>query len=502
MDKFNGITRYHDGMVVADYVNMIPMGNLCVDRVGETPIPDASFAAGNCRGSFIDSGNNVYVVVDNSIKRYHIEPDGSVIPHGTMLQMVRTTGPVSFCESSLKPSVVYFCDGEFIYCWMISTDVSLGYTAFAVKMLWLPGVTPMITPHNGTISFLDYARDNDRRKLTGKWSKCSHICWFDNRLVMTCKEENTCYLTCTDPDRFIRSPGTTDPWDETTGGDLWHNKYPSNNGADSLNCVVSYRGQLYFFNQYSIEVWGRTGDEDAPIQSNTTSVIHHGGRNPIIINDQIFFISRDKIGGEHIATLTQQGLQVISNNEIDKRMGTPLDVRAITQRHEPILAVRTNERDYFMYGFGHWWRWKTPQGETESVLESILENLSVTTSGRLIKFDEESRNSVNGKRIERYIRDGFQQFNKRVIFRRFGLTMDTGRNSEVVTEEDKGIYLALSTNNGLSFAQRHYRKMGRSGLNNKVIEWRNLGSGNSVLVEVGTSAPYKLQIYDIAVEAQ
>ena len=120
-------------------------------------------------------------------------------------------------------------------------------------------------------------------------------------------------------------------------------------------------------------------------------------------------------------------------------MGTPLDVRAITQRHEPILAVRTNERDYFMYGFGHWWRWKTPQGETESVLESILENLSVTTSGRLIKFDEESRNSVNGKRIERYIRDGFQQFNKRVIFRRFGLTMDTGRNSEVVTEEDKGI---------------------------------------------------------------
>jgi hypothetical protein len=318
---------------------------------------------------------------------------------------------------------------------------------------------------------------------------------------MTCKSENTCYLTCTDPDRFIRNPAE-DPWDDTTGGDLWHNKYPSNNGADSLNQVVSYRGQLYFFNQYSIEMWGRTGDEDAPIQSNTTSVIHHGGRNPLIVNDQIFFISKDKIGGEHVATFAKEGFQIISNTEIDKRMGSPIDLRPITQRHEPNIAVRTNERDYFVYGFEHWWRWKTPNGETESVLESILENLSVTTTGRLIRFDEESRNSVNGKRIERYIRDGFEQFQKRVIFRRFVITMDTGRNSETLTEDNKGIYLALSTNNGLSFAQRHYRKLGRSGLNNKVIEWRNLGSGNSVLIEVGTSAPYKLQLYDIAVEAQ
>jgi hypothetical protein len=499
VDKFQGIAQYHDGMVVTDYVNMIPMGNLCVDRVGETPIEDPGFVAGNCRGSFIDSSHNIYVVVDNEIRRYKLELDGSVVYRHVLTTLIRSTGPVTFCESSLKPSVVYVCDGEFIYCWSATTLGSR--QPYTVSMLWLPGVTPTGPDHDAGISFSDYVKDIDRSKLTGKWSKCDSIDWFDNRLVMTCKSENTCYLTCTDPDRFIRNPAE-DPWDDTTGGDLWHNKYPSNNGADSLNQVVSYRGQLYFFNQYSIEMWGRTGDEDAPIQSNTTSVIHHGGRNPLIVNDQIFFISKDKIGGEHVATFTKEGFQIISNTEIDKRMGSPIDLRPITQRHEPNIAVRTNERDYFVYGFEHWWRWKTPNGETESVLESILENLSVTTTGRLIRFDEESRNSVNGKRIERYIRDGFEQFQKRVIFRRFVITMDTGRNSETLTEDNKGIYLALSTNNGLSFAQRHYRKLGRSGLNNKVIEWRNLGSGNSVLIEVGTSAPYKLQLYDIAVEAQ
>lgn len=500
MDKFQGITQYHDGMVVTDYVNMIPMGSLCVDRVGEVPLNDPSFVPGNCRGSFIDSHGNVYVVIDNQLHRYSFNEDGTIKLHSNFFTLFNSAGMITFCESSIKPSTVYLCDGEFIYCWM-PESLGPGRPAFRVRMLWLPGVTPISEPHNGSVSFYDYVTMRDRTKLTGNWSKCSAICWFDNRLVMTCKDENTCYITCTDPDRFIRDP-SNDPWDDTTGADLWHNKYPSNNGADALNQVVAYRGQLYFFNAYSIEVWGRTGDEDAPIQSNTTSVIHHGGRNPVIINDQIFFISRDKIGGEHVATLAQQGLEIISNTEIDKRMGTPIDLRPITQRHEPNVAVRTNERDYFVYGFGHWWRWKTPNGETESVLESILENLSVTTTGRLIRFDENSRNSVNGKRIERYIRDGFEQFPKRVIFRRFVVTMDTGRNSEIVEEGDKGIYLSLSTNNGLSFAQRHYRKLGRAGFNNKVMEWRNLGSGNSILIELGTSSPYKLQLYDIAVEAQ
>jgi hypothetical protein len=64
------------------------------------------------------------------------------------------------------------------------------------------------------------------------------------------------------------------------------------------------------------------------------------------------------------------------------------------------------------------------------------------------------------------------------------------------------VYIALSVNRGLSFGQPLYRKFGRAGQNNKVIEWRNLGSGNSVLLEVGTTSPARLQIYGLRIDAQ
>jgi hypothetical protein len=62
--------------------------------------------------------------------------------------------------------------------------------------------------------------------------------------------------------------------------------------------------------------------------------------------------------------------------------------------------------------------------------------------------------------------------------------------------------VALSTNRGLNFGQPHFRRLGPAGYNNKVIEWRNLGSGNSVLLEIGTTALNKLQIYALKIDAQ
>ena len=35
MGKFNGIVEYHDGIAVSEYMNMLPMGEICLDRVGD-----------------------------------------------------------------------------------------------------------------------------------------------------------------------------------------------------------------------------------------------------------------------------------------------------------------------------------------------------------------------------------------------------------------------------------------------------------------------------------
>ena len=91
-----------------------------------------------------------------------------------------------------------------------------------------------------------------------------------------------------------------------------------------------------------------------------------------------------------------------------------------------------------------------------------------------------------------------------MIIRKLELVADTGRTerpSGLDTKlDDKSIYCAISVNRGLSFSQRRYRTLGESGQNDKTIEWRNLGSGNSLLVEIGSSSLHKLQLYDIRID--
>jgi hypothetical protein len=207
---------------------------------------------------------------------------------------------------------------------------------------------------------------------------------------------------------------------------------------------------------------------------------------------------------EFIAAFSPQ-FQKLSNKEIERRLGRPADLQIITQRHENYLFVRNEDCSGFIFKDGRWSSWDNPVNAPYRIRNSIVRDYAVTDSGRLTKFDENIR-TTGGVRYNRYIRDGFSQFPKRVIFRRFYVVMDTGKtdrdlyNSEEMRNME--IYAAVSTNRGLSFSQRRYRKLGMAGHNDKVIEWRNLGSGNSFLIEFGTSSLHKLQIYEMGVDTQ
>ena len=81
------------------------------------------------------------------------------------------------------------------------------------------------------------------------------------------KSKNTVWLTCTDPGA-VYAQYFSDPW----GGngesyELWNNWYASTNSADKLNTAKAFNGQLYLLNSNSIEIWSRTGNESAPLQS-------------------------------------------------------------------------------------------------------------------------------------------------------------------------------------------------------------------------------------------
>ena len=519
MAKFNGIAEYHDGLAVSDYINMIPLGETCIDRQGEELVDGSIDEVYNVRGTFMDSMDNIYVVIASKVYRFiynriqnsvsYVGPMTAIVNgQAGVLELLHTNGDVTFAESSTKPSQVYLCDGKYIY-WWATTD-TFGYPAerqsFIVTMMYSPGVElnsiDKTTRPDQYANLLHLADDLNVDNI----ANIDSIDWFDNKLVATQKEKNTVWLTCTDPGQFFRD-AALDPWGDAN--DLWHNWYSSSNSADRLTQAVAFGGQLYLLNSLSIEIWGRTGNEDAPLQANTLQVIHHGARNPLIISDTLYVIASDQVGSEYIAAIRGGQFQKISNAEIDRRLGNPYDLQVLSQRDESYLFVRDSDNgaeqfEGFVYRDGKWWRWENAQSCTQPIRNTIVRNISVTRGGWITRFTDETRKTVEGELIRRVVRDSFQMFQKRMIIRRVRLVMDTGRANDFpdisLEERNRMIYLSISTNRGLSFTIPRYRSLGRSGLNNKEVEWRNLGSSNSILVEFGTTANYNLQVYDVSID--
>lgn len=514
MDKFEGITTYHDGLAVSDYVNMIPLGETCIDRIGETLISEAVETDQEIRGWFVDSTKRLYVAVADTIHTYSFDNGGynyegplKGVVGGVLQQsfaLLNHNDKVTFTESSIKPSTVYCCDGKYIYKW--STGL---YDNISVKMMLSPKVVPstgyetnarIADQYSAIIGGQD-ANVLDIREI----ASIESIDWFDNKLVAVEKSKNTVWLTCTDPEQFTRNT-SLDPW----GGngesyELWNNWYASTNSADKLNTAKAFNGQLYLLNSNSIEIWSRTGNESAPLQSNTMQVIHHGARAPLVMGDFMYVIANDTVGQEYIGLIQGGSFKRISTLEIDNRLKNPKDIVPLSIRGETHIMVRTDSGlDGFVFSEGRWWRWVHPAEDSDGVIASIISDFAITQKGRIVEFNDNTRRTYLGTEIQRYIRDSFDTWHERKLFRKIAISLDSGRVTDHSTDEElrRQIYIRLSTNRGLSFGKYYYRTLGKSGVNNKAVEWLGLGSGNSMLLEIGTSSAYKLQIYDIKIVVQ
>ncbi|MBQ2016155.1 MAG: hypothetical protein II207_04045, partial [Clostridia bacterium] len=197
----------------------------------------------------------------------------------------------------------------------------------------------------------------------------------------------------------------------------------------------------------------------------------------------------------------------ISNLEVDHRIEKlgMVDIVPIAQRGETYVMVRCKTGlDGYVFTDGRWWHWETPKGAEDSVYRSLVGPFAITRHGALVEFTDTKRRDYLDNQLHRYIRDSFETWHSRKLFRRVAVAMDSGRVTEPGADDDpmRQVYLRLSTNRGMNFGKYYYRKLGPSGMNNKVVEWLALGSGNSLLLEIGSSAQYKLQIYDIAVITQ
>lgn len=550
--KFAGIAAYHDGTVISDYCNVIPLENSIIDRQGEIlcPIYDTD---GNeiqlpttyiVRASFVDSHKNIYIVTDDTITRFTLRnqstSDIALVKEDLRLNsqqpdlIINQAGPFSFCESSTKPSQVYFCDGVHVFYWNTTdtwdTDDVPSQFSDRVKpyvMTMIPLRTGLADAATRIIGINDVTAETATAQPYGWWSNnlqseisVASIAWFDNRLVCVQLAKNTVWLSAVDPSRYlVPATGKGAPfalYSYTSSGDNMYmpyysfipNYYSSTASSANLQEVVAFSGQLYFLNDTSIEIWSATGTDDNPIQSNAQNILHFGGRSPTIIADTLYLLCHDTIHNDFVTAIGRGGqMQSVSNAEIERQLTKGATcIKPLSVRDQSMIAVYLNNNytdGYSVTKLAKWWR--VANGKTrDEYLVWTLANfdgriIGVTNYGRPVVATDDTRQFADGRQIMRFVRGGFTTFIGRKILRVVNVIGDTGVYTGDTPDRPK-LYLRLSFDRGLSFGPYLYRSVGKLGANNREMQWRNCGSGNSMLLEFGTSDNIRFQIYGLNFE--
>lgn len=535
VSEFKGIQQFHDGMAVSDYCNVIPLGNSAIDRQGEEVVDD--WPTNNrptyervC-GTFVDSKRNIYIACTDGLRMYRVDiaPNGDQTPHFVkMLDIGVIYGEVTFCESSTKPSQVYCCVNGRVYYWnteqILGSDVPEEYAyrceAFTpVRVPVIAGPDALVNPDAATKGwFPEVNHDNYYLHDESKCPMISKITWFDNRLVMVQSSKNTVWLTEVDPSRFlVCQKGESKPARTILGinpnaeglndkyiNDFMPHYYASTASSANLVDAVAFTGQLYFLNDYSIEVWSATGNYLNPIQHNSQNTLYYGGRSPVIVADTMYLICRDTIHNDFIAAIKQNGqFEHISNIEIERQLQPGAHImKPLSVRDQSMFVVYRD--DDMVEGFsateGRWWKYQNGQWKHDFMVWTICniqgQVYGVSRWGYLIRATDKHRKFSDGNPITRYIRGAFVSFIGRKILRDVEIICDTGVYFGDNFDR-KAMYLRVSFDRGLSFGPYLYRKLGAAGKNDRQIIWRNCGSGNSILLEFGTADNVRFQIYGI-----
>ena len=569
--EFAGIRSFHDGMSVSDYTNMIPLEASCIDRLGEHLVVERGSTKQKVLQTFVDSQKNVYVATDKSVMKLMYVGNNQWEVHsieaawGGSFNYIdiesRTIENVTFCESTTKPSQVFMCDGKYVYYWNtvalttpeVTESIRLEYPTqdfYKRTKAFVASVLPLgdFEDFNRNLPWNVYdLRDADATTgyrygwfpmlYDGTWQpltnnykgtlwNCTSISWYENRLVVVTKDTNTVRLSKIRPDRWlIPTQGSSDPrwlplqvfWNDDRGNPSYNfvpHAYISTASSALLQDAGAFAGQLFFLNDTSIEIWTNTYDEDTPIQQNTMSTIHFGGRSPCIVADRMYLICKDNWHNDFIAAIAQGGqIQRLSNDEIEKRIaGKAAIIRPLAVRDNSFIVVYCGDgyngidltRGLSVTRDGKWWTYdnRYVKNHTFSVWSVITmngEQFDVGNHGEFIRQDRDSRKHVDGSPILRFIRGCFTQLPVRGIVREVTVTCDTG----VSFDNERGkLYARISFDRGLSFGPYLYRSLGQPGKNDRQIVWRNCGSGNSFLLEFGTSDNVRFQLYEIGLEIQ
>lgn len=542
--RWQGIREYNDNADVVEYNNMIPLGDLCVDRLGCKLLDIEQPEMFRSRGEFVDSNGCVWFVKYSKENRgtllYKYNPVTKSLLWKNLDVSAQTDTLVTFCEGTENERRIYVLipgitrDELFTF----PTETADSPIGEVIKIR-PPGI-------QYTASLIA-----ERRPDIDDISRISHISWYDRRLVMVDTNNNIVWLSATNFWKLLQRQSTNpdepnyfphwfngyepvylhatpeQPNERPSGGwtdAIFPNFYVPINTTNIINAAVGYGGQLYVFGSHAIERWVKTGIEDDPVQLNTNSDVLVGGKSPLAINDLLYFIGSDQLNNQFAGMFTQDGsFKRISNSEIEKRFNGDIQhISLLLQRQETFCLFHKTSPFYagnYAYAIGrqgYWWRWDNTDLKTNLIIDkptskldtpeipirSLIGNIFITNKGRLGEFKENKRTGLQGEPITRYIREGYQkQLGGRKMVSQFNVTCDTGvftGNLEQADDEMlNSLYVKFSFDRGRTFGRPVYRKLGIAGKNDKIMMWRNMGSGNNLVYEFGTDADTKFQVFDV-----
>lgn len=523
--EFNGIVAYHDGIAVSDYCNVVPLGSSIIDRQGEYCVDPTYIANAKTRviETFVDSKRNIYIATTAAITRYSID----VLPSShhaisTQVMSIPVGEIVSFCESSTKPSQVYCCTNGRVWYW--NTEALPTQDVAAEYLDRCQAYTPIEVP---CIADVDSIFNKDAIIVDGWWPtvnntnynldnriKVSRVTWFDNRLVLVEASKNTVWLSEVDPSRFIypvngkpsKSIVTYNAANSTYLQSFIPHYYSSTASSAVLVDAIAFAGQLYFLNDTSIEVWSATGNGDNPIQHNSQNTLYYGGRSPVIVADTLYLICRDAIHNDFIAAIGQNGqIAHVSNTEIERRLQPAAAIlKPLSIRDQSMIVVYRDSdmtEGYSVTTKNLWWRYFNGKRTDEFVVWSIVNYdgviYGVSNRGFLVRLDESTRVYLDARAIPRNVTGAFLSFVGRKILRTVEIICDTGIYYEPSEQLRPKFYLRVSFDRGMNFGPIIHRSLGAPGKNDRCMVWRNCGSGNSILLQFGTSDNVRFQIYGL-----
>lgn len=512
LSKFTGIHEYSDSADVSVYENLIPIGDKVLDRLGEDNISSTAFLAYAAQrlyitGFFVDSYNYVWFASANIIYRINIADalvsnnDGGDDNDIRGQSVLGRTGDESTFENLL------ICETSDKVIFIYNNQKKQFYTC---ELTRLPDATVNI------IDITDYVIMRPEMHgwpIPTEGSTFTSMIYYEDRLILTRPETNEFLVSTWDPYNKIKTiTEPTNPNNTPNPDFMWVDAITSTLGdSGMIDKCISYNGNVYVFYDKRVECWSRTGDRDVPIRINPQATVYVGGKLPIILDNVLFFIGLDPTKSQHVWTINPDNSSKQISNPVIEKLFTDniIDISFMHEReHTHLLIYQDRGADTYKeaicYNKTHdtWFTWTNKNAKGNSICyRTVQGDFGLTINAQPFRWNKNHRRLFDSENIiKRRLVDFFQTFDRRVITRLVEIVCDTS----IGETNNAELKCRVITNRG-QIDNPQYKAIRRTGIenqNNKSIQFRNMGSGNSFLLDILCDSDINLQIYKIILELQ